>query len=98
MDSNCRPHTRKYIKDNDWTELGSIIVPEKGKPFNPKQEEFLVQDQSVLILIDLLKFFAKKALNQHKLPQFKKYVKHIAKKHLMLQNEEMAVATIWYIV
>lgn len=69
----------KYIKENDWTELGSIIVPEKGKPYNPKQEEFLVQDQSVLILIDRLKFFAKKALNQHKLPQFKKYVKHVMK-------------------
>jgi hypothetical protein len=71
--------TEKYIKDNDWTELGNILVPEKGKPFNPKQDEFLVQDQSVLILIDRLKFFAKKALNQHKLPQFKKYVKHVMK-------------------
>lgn len=71
--------SEKYIKDNDWTELGDIYIPEKGKPFNPKQEEFLVQDQSVLILIDRLKFFAKKASNQHKLPQFKKYVKHVMK-------------------
>ena len=69
----------KYLKDNDWTELGDIIVPEKGKPYNPKQEEFLVQDQSVLILIDRLKFFAKKASSQHRLPQFKKYVKHVMK-------------------
>lgn len=71
--------TEKYIKDNDWTSLGSIIIPEKGKPFNPKQEEFLVQDQSVLILIDRLKFFAKKASSEHRLPQFKKYVKHVMK-------------------
>lgn len=71
--------TEKYIKDNDWTLLGSIIIPEKGKPFNPKQEEFLVQDQSVLILIDRLKFFARKASGQHRLPQFKKYVKHVMK-------------------
>ena len=34
----------KYLKENDWTLLGDIIIPEKGKPFNPKQEEFLVQD------------------------------------------------------
>ena len=67
----------KYLKENDWTLLGDIIIPEKGKPFNPKQEEFLVQDQSVLILIDRLKFFAKKASEQHRLPQFKKYVKHV---------------------
>lgn len=71
--------TEKYIKDNDWTLLGDIIVPEKGKPYNPKQEEFLVQDQSVGILIDRLKFFAKKASSQHRLPQFKKYVKHVMK-------------------
>ncbi len=71
--------TEKYIKDNDWTLLGDIIIPEKGKPFNPKLGEFLVQDQSVLILIDRLKFFAKKASNQHRLPQFKKYVKHVTK-------------------
>ena len=71
--------TEKYIKDNDWTSLGSIIIPEKGKPFNPKQEEFLVQDQSVLILIDRLKFFAKKASSEHRLPQFKKYVKQVMK-------------------
>lgn len=69
----------KYIKDNNWTLLGEITVPEKGKPFNPKQEEFLVQDQSILILIDRLKFFAKKASSQHRLPQFKKYVKHVMK-------------------
>ena len=69
----------KYLKENDWTLLGDIIIPEKGKPFNPKQEEFLVQDQSVLILIDRLKFFAKKASEQHRLPQFKKYVKHVMK-------------------
>ena len=68
---------QKYIKDNDWTTLGEIIVPEKGKPYNPKQEEFLVQNQSILILIDRLKFFAKKASNQHRLPQFKKYVKDV---------------------
>ena len=67
----------KYLKENDWTLLGDIIIPEKGKPFNPKQEEFLVQDQSVLILIDRLKFFAKKASEQHRLPKFKKYVKHV---------------------
>lgn len=71
--------TEKYIKDNDWTLLGGIIIPEKGKPFNPKQEEFLVQDQSTLILIDRLKFFAKKASSEHRLPQFKKYVKHVMK-------------------
>lgn len=69
----------KYLKDNDWTLLGDIIVSEKGKTFNPKQEEFLVQDQSILILIDRLKFFAKKASTQHRLPQFKKYVKHVMK-------------------
>lgn len=69
----------KYLKDNDWTLLGDIIVPEKGKPYNTKQEEFLVQDQSILILIDRLKFFAKKASSQHRLPQFKKYVKHVTK-------------------
>lgn len=71
--------TEKYLKDSNWTKLGEIIVPEKGKPFNPKQEEFLVQDQSILILIDRLKFFAKKASGQHRLPQFKKYVKHVMK-------------------
>ena len=71
--------TEKYLKDNNWTELGEIIVPEKGKPFNPKQEEFLVQDQSILILIDRLKFFAKKASEQHRLPKFKNYVKHVMK-------------------
>lgn len=71
--------TEKYLREGDWTLLGDIIVPEKGKPYNPKQEEFLVQDQSVLILIDRLKFFAKKASNQHRLPQFKKYVKHVMK-------------------
>lgn len=71
--------SEKYIKDNNWTELGDIIIPEKGKPFNPKQDEFIVQDQSVLILIDRLKFFAKKASGQHRLPQFKKYVKHVMK-------------------
>ena len=38
----------KYIKDNDWTLLGEIIVSDKGKVFNPKQEEFLVQNQSIL--------------------------------------------------
>jgi len=70
--------SEKYIKENDWTLLGDIDF-EKGKPFNPKQEEFLVQDQSVGILIDRLKFFAKKASSQHKLPQFKKYVKHVMK-------------------
>ena len=71
--------TEKYIKDNDWTLLGGIIIPEKGKAYNPKLDEYLVQDQSILILIDRLKFFAKKASNQHKLPQFKKYVKHVMK-------------------
>ena len=71
--------SEKYLKDNDWTQLGEIIVPEKGKPYNPKQEEFLVQDQSILILIDRLKFFAKKASGQHRLPQFKKYAKHVMK-------------------
>jgi hypothetical protein len=71
--------TEKYIKDNDWTLLGGIIIPEKGKAYNPKQDEFLVQDQSILILIDRLKFFAKKASAQHRLPQFKKYVKHVMK-------------------
>ena len=71
--------TEKYIKDNDWTLLGDIIIPEKGKPYNPKLEEFLVQDQSILILIDRLKFFAKKASGQHRLPQFKKYVSHVMK-------------------
>lgn len=71
--------TEKYIKGNNWTLLGGIIIPEKGKPFNPKQDEFLVQDQSILILIDRLKFFAKKASSQHRLPQFKKYVKHVMK-------------------
>lgn len=71
--------TEKYIKDNDWTLLGNIVVSEKSKPYNPKQEEFLVQDQSILILIDRLKFFAKKASDQHRLPQFKKYVKHVMK-------------------
>jgi len=54
--------TEKYIKDNDWTLLGKIVVSEKSKPYNPKQDEFLVQDQSILILIDRLKFFAKKSL------------------------------------
>lgn len=71
--------TEKYIKDNNWILLGDIIIPEKGKPFNPKLDEFLVQDQSILILIDRLKFFAKKASGQHRLPQFKKYVKHVMK-------------------
>lgn len=71
--------TEKYLKDSNWTKLGEIIVPEKGKPFNPKQEEFLVQDQSILILIDRLKFFAKKASGQHRLPKFKTYVKHVMK-------------------
>lgn len=71
--------TEKYIKDNDWTLLGGIMIPEKGKAYNPKQDEFLVQDQSILILIDRLKFFAKKASAQHRLPQFKKYVKHVMK-------------------
>lgn len=71
--------TEKYIKENDWTTLGNIIIPEKGKAFNPKLDEFLVQDQSILILIDRLKFFAKKASDQHRLPQFKKYVKHVMK-------------------
>ena len=71
--------TEKYIKDNDWTLLVSIIIPDRGKPFNPKQDEFLVQDQSILILIDRLKFFAKKASSQHRLPQFKKYVKQVMK-------------------
>jgi len=71
--------SEKYLKDNDWTLLGDIIVPEKGKPFNPKQEEFLVQDQSILILVDRLKFFAKKASGQHRLPKFKTYVKHVMK-------------------
>lgn len=71
--------SEKYIKENNWTLLGDIIIPEKGKPFNPKLSEFLVQDQSVLILVDRLKFFAKKASGQHKLPQFKKYVKHVYK-------------------
>lgn len=71
--------SEKYIKDNNWTELGGITVSEKGKVHNPKQDEFLVQDQSVLILIDRLKFFARKASDQHKLPQFKKYVKQVMK-------------------
>lgn len=71
--------TEKYLKDNDWTLLGDIIVPEKGKPYNPKQEEFLVQNQSILILLDRLKFFAKKASGQHRLPKFKTYVKHVMK-------------------
>jgi hypothetical protein len=71
--------SEKYIQENDWTLLGDIIVPEKGKPFNPKQEEFLVQDQSILILVDRLKFFAKKASGQHRLPKFKTYVKHVMK-------------------
>ena len=71
--------TEKYIKDNDWTLLGGIVIPDKGKAYNPKQDEFLVQDQSILILIDRLKFFAKKASAQHRLPQFKKYVKHVMK-------------------
>lgn len=68
----------KYVKDNNWILLGEIRF-EKGKLVNPKQDEFLVQDQSVLILIDRLKFFAKKASGQHRLPQFKKYVKHVMK-------------------
>lgn len=69
--------TEKYINENNWTLLGEIVIREKGKAFNPKQDEFLVQDQSILILIDRLKFFAKKALDQHKLPKFKNYVKHV---------------------
>ena len=28
--------TEKYIKDNDWTELGKIQISEKGKAVNPK--------------------------------------------------------------
>jgi len=76
---NALLKTEKYIKENNWTTLGNIIIPEKGKPHNPKLDEFLVQDQSVLILIDRLKFFAKKASGQHRLPQFKKYVKHVMK-------------------
>lgn len=71
--------TEKYIKDNNWTELGKIELSEKGKAVNPKLEEYLVQDQSVLILIDRLKFFARKASSEHRLPQFKKYVKHVMK-------------------
>jgi len=70
--------TEKYIKDNDWTELGDIKI-ENGKAYNPKKDEFMVQDQSVLILIDRLKFFAKKANQHHRLPQFKKYVKRVNK-------------------
>lgn len=71
--------TEKYIKDNNWTQLEKIHISEKGKAVNPKLEEYLVQDQSVLILIDRLKFFARKASNEHRLPQFKKYVKHVMK-------------------
>ena len=68
----------KYIKDNDWTLLGEIKI-EKGKAVNPKKEEYLVQDQSILNLVDRLKYFAKKADGYHKLPQFKKYIKHVMK-------------------
>jgi hypothetical protein len=71
--------TEKYIKDNDWTILGKITILENGKVINPKKEEFMVQDQSVLILIDRLKFFSKKANQHHRLPQFKKYVAHVNK-------------------
>lgn len=70
--------SEKYIKDNDWTLLGDIEF-KAGKAYNPKKEEFLVQDQSVLILLDRLKFFAKKANDFHKLPQFKKYIAHVLK-------------------
>jgi hypothetical protein len=68
--------TEKYIRENDWTLLGEIRI-ENGKVVNPKKDEFMVQDQSVLILIDRLKFFAKKANQHHRLPQFKKYVTHV---------------------
>jgi len=68
----------KYINDNDWTLLGDIRF-EKGKMVNPKKEEYLVQDQSILNLVDRLKYFAKKAEGYHKLPQFKKYIKHVMK-------------------
>lgn len=71
--------TEKYVKSNNWTLLGAIVIPEKGKPFNPKEDEFLVQDKSISILIERLKFFSKKASGQHRLPQFKKYVKHVRK-------------------
>ena len=68
----------KYIKDNDWTTLGEIRE-ERGKIINPKKDEFLVQDQSIINLVDRLKYFAKKADGYHKLPQFKKYIKHVMK-------------------
>lgn len=70
--------SEKYITDNDWTQLGEIQF-EKGKIANPKKEEYLVQDQSVLNLIDRLKYFSRKANGYHKLPQFKKYIKHVIK-------------------
>ena len=72
----------KYIKENDWTLLGDIEIT-KGRLNNPKKEEYAVQDQSVLNLIDRLKFFAKKASGQHRTPQFKKYVKHVMKVIIM---------------
>ena len=70
--------SEKYIKDNDWTLLGDIKI-ERGKIVNPKKDEFIVQDQSILNLVDRLKYFAKKADGYHKLPQFKKYIKHVMK-------------------
>lgn len=70
--------TEKYLNDTDWRTLGGIEI-EKGKVLNPKKEEFLVQDQAILNLIDRLKYFAKKATGHHKLPKFKSYIKHVMK-------------------
>ena len=74
-----KPHllkTKKYILDNDWTELKAIETDEKGKkPFNPKEDEFNVQTLAINIVIDRLKYFVKKTTSDHHTIVFKKAVK-----------------------
>lgn len=78
-----KPHllkTKKYLIDNDWTELPAIIDSDKGKKaYNPKEEEFNVQSLAVNIVIDRLKYFVNKSKADHHEVIFKKSVKEYLK-------------------
>lgn len=71
--------TKKYLDNNDW----SNHVPEfdedgREKKYN-KEGEFDVQDKSIKIMVNRLKYFTKKAEGDHHLKVFKDFIKESLK-------------------
>jgi hypothetical protein len=73
---------KKYIKDNDWTTLKSIDLPEgaKGKiktTVELRLEEFNIQNDLINSILIRLKRFVTKSQGEHHLKTFKTFIKEV---------------------